>query len=502
MQSVQAQRSFLTSLGAEDRQCGLTQHGLTTTVAQRTRNYRSVLVSKFDPNGQCQRKTFGDEANSALLLANGAGRNQDRRDTDRPHQPGVLEFPLDLELTMNALQSSAWRSTSKRCSLLLCLLNHSPSSYLLRSIFVLPATTTTTSTSRSLHSQKKRPEEPLRVDRILSNAGLGSRTAVQSLIKAKRIKMQPPNSGSAPTVVLSSSAVVSLDCSFFLDGKKCLSRLPLLLAFHKPVGVLSAVGSDSLARRTLSEFLPASVQERPNTGTGEDTVFKIDSFHPVGRLDFDTSGLLLFSRCVVARRVGGQGCTTVVVLFDCLILFLSPTKQSLNDVLLSLLSCINTPTPPPFTHTHTHTHTHTSNGMLTKKLLHPTYNVEKVYVAEVEGTVDETSLRKKLSAGVSTAMGVHIGDLIASRSLAQHHEQGGSKVTSEVTVAVAEGKHRMVGIPTCKRARFILVSFCFVLLNHFKRSLPRSPPSPPGSKNAVQQRLPLREAQTHQVRQY
>ncbi len=115
---------------------------------------------------------------------------------------------------------------------------------------------------------------------------------MRALIMQKRVRIQSTPGGSTTTVV-SPSALESPNSTFFLDGKKVLSRLPLLLAFHKPVGVLSAVGSDSKARRTLSAFLPAQIREPT---TGEVTVFKIDSFHPVGRLDYDTSGLLLFSR--------------------------------------------------------------------------------------------------------------------------------------------------------------------------------------------------------------
>lgn len=55
--------------------------------------------------------------------------------------------------------------------------------------------------------------------------------------------------------------------------------LPLLLAYNKPVGVHSTMG-DPVGRMSLEDVIPARFASQ---------------FHPVGRLDADTSGLLLFS---------------------------------------------------------------------------------------------------------------------------------------------------------------------------------------------------------------
>ena len=72
--------------------------------------------------------------------------------------------------------------------------------------------------------------------------------------------------------------------------------------------------------------------------------------HPVGRLDADTTGLILFS----------------------------------------------------------------SDGTLTQRLLHPRHEISKEYVATVEGgdKLDQTELRNKLRSGVETTEGVHVAELI------------------------------------------------------------------------------------------
>jgi 16S rRNA U516 pseudouridylate synthase RsuA-like enzyme len=79
--------------------------------------------------------------------------------------------------------------------------------------------------------------------------------------------------------------------------------------------------------------------------------------HPVGRLDYDTSGLLLFS----------------------------------------------------------------SDGKLTQQLLHPNHEIEKEYVALVVGKVDlgdsTDTLKEQLAQGVTTSMGAFPADLLEAKSI-------------------------------------------------------------------------------------
>lgn len=71
-----------------------------------------------------------------------------------------------------------------------------------------------------------------------------------------------------------------------------------------------------------------------------------------------------------------------------------------------------------------------ADGALTQRLLHPRHRVPKVYVATVEGEPGP-ALVDRLAEGVQTSMGVHTAEV---------HALDGSTVT----LAVTEGKHRMV----------------------------------------------------------
>jgi 23S rRNA pseudouridine2605 synthase len=135
----------------------------------------------------------------------------------------------------------------------------------------------------------------------------------------------------------------------------------------------------------------------------------VPPLHPVGRLDYDTTGLLLFS----------------------------------------------------------------SSGPLTQSLLHPKHSIEKEYVAVVTGVVDEEKLREVLAAGVTTGEGVHTAQLVLAlpnmpppkdvpnilanikSELPKEYNTTDLKIRgyldifdatalSTVTLTVSEGKHRMV----------------------------------------------------------
>ena len=93
--------------------------------------------------------------------------------------------------------------------------------------------------------------------------------------------------------------------TIFVIDDTLIKPLPLLLAFHKPLNVHSTIG-DPMGRANLEDVLPPRYSKM---------------FHPVGRLDADTTGLLLFS----------------------------------------------------------------ADGQLTQRLLHPNSNVQREYVAKVEG---------------------------------------------------------------------------------------------------------------------
>jgi 23S rRNA pseudouridine2605 synthase len=108
------------------------------------------------------------------------------------------------------------------------------------------------------------------LDRVLSSFGLASRTAARQAIKAGRFKVngrvvRDPNYWVTPA-----RDVVQL------DGQRLKAARKLYRLFYKPKGVITSHG-DAAGRRTVYDYF------------GEESPW----LFPVGRLDKDTSGLLL-----------------------------------------------------------------------------------------------------------------------------------------------------------------------------------------------------------------
>jgi len=110
-----------------------------------------------------------------------------------------------------------------------------------------------------------------RLDRFVSERSPLSRSAARRAIQRGRVQVDGER-------VRSPAAHVTGHESVTLDGRALLPPLPFA-AFHKAAGVQSTVG-DPVGRPNLAE---AAVD------------LLIAGLHPVGRLDADTTGLLLFS---------------------------------------------------------------------------------------------------------------------------------------------------------------------------------------------------------------
>ena len=185
---------------------------------------------------------------------------------------------------------------------------------------------------------------------------------------------------------------IPMDASLWVDGKiEVPGPPPLLRVYHKPKWVLSVM-ADPHGRKNLESLSSLHLSGQ---------------LHPVGRLDYDTSGLLLFS----------------------------------------------------------------SEGSLTQALLHPNQEIEKEYVATVVGTVNEEGLSRRLQEGVTTSMGTFPATLVETQPIPRDDvadiinnilqnlppeydrtrlkEKGylffaDAKELSTVRIIVKEGKHRMV----------------------------------------------------------
>jgi len=116
----------------------------------------------------------------------------------------------------------------------------------------------------------KRPLKTL--ERVLSKAGAGSRSEARSWIHARRVSVNG-------RVVENPDAWVDLERDRVeLDGKPLQRSEPLYLLLHKPAGYITTY-RDPAGRPTIYELLP----DRDRY------------LFPVGRLDLDTSGLLILT---------------------------------------------------------------------------------------------------------------------------------------------------------------------------------------------------------------
>lgn len=192
------------------------------------------------------------------------------------------------------------------------------------------------------------PEE--RLQKILSQAGIASRRKAEELIQAGRVTVN----GAAITE-LGSKADLYRD-HIKVDGK--LVRAPrrhVYIAINKPKGCVTTV-SDPEGRPTVMHLLRGV----------KDRVF------PVGRLDYNSEGLLLL----------------------------------------------------------------TNDGEFAQRMAHPSYEVDKTYVAEVEGRVTRETLETLLA-------GVELDDGPVTVSAARLVGEG-ARDKSIVELVIHEGRNRIV----------------------------------------------------------
>jgi 23S rRNA pseudouridine2605 synthase len=147
---------------------------------------------------------------------------------------------------------------------------------------------------------------PMRVQRFLARAGVASRRGSEGLMSAGRVRVN------GEVVSELGSRVDPLVDTVEVDGRiVTLAAAPAYIVLNKPAGYVTTM-SDPQGRPTVAELVP-----RDPAG-----------LFPVGRLDRDTTGLLLF----------------------------------------------------------------TTDGELAHRLLHPRFHVEKVYLASVEGEPSRVAL--------------------------------------------------------------------------------------------------------------
>lgn len=112
-----------------------------------------------------------------------------------------------------------------------------------------------------------------RLQKILANAGVASRRKCEELIKAGKVQVNDE-----VVTTLGVKADPSVDV-ITVNGKAIsVASDKIVLAFHKPKGVITST-SDPEGRKTVMDFMK---------GVGA-------RVYPIGRLDYDTEGLLLLT---------------------------------------------------------------------------------------------------------------------------------------------------------------------------------------------------------------
>ena len=191
--------------------------------------------------------------------------------------------------------------------------------------------------------------EPIRLQKVLAQAGVASRRSAETLIEQRRVEVDGQ-------VVEEFGLRVDPEVSVIrVDGERIPPVSPhAYVVLNKPRGVVTTM-SDPQGRPTISDYL----KDR------EDRLFH------VGRLDTDTEGLLLL----------------------------------------------------------------TNHGEFAHRLAHPSYEVSKTYVAEVDGTLKPGELRRlldgvELDDGTARADTVKIVSKVPGRTL--------------VEMSLHEGRNRIV----------------------------------------------------------
>ena len=112
----------------------------------------------------------------------------------------------------------------------------------------------------------------MRLDRLLGSLGIASRSGARDIIRQGRVQVDG-------VIVRDNAANVEEGCDLIVDGVQVDTRLERHVMMNKPVGVLTAARDTRAA--TVLDLLPP--------------VYRACGCMPVGRLDKDTEGLLLFT---------------------------------------------------------------------------------------------------------------------------------------------------------------------------------------------------------------
>ena len=112
-----------------------------------------------------------------------------------------------------------------------------------------------------------------RLDRLLGELGVATRSELRQIIRSGRVRVD------GAVVTQPERKFDGERCDITLDGEKLASREKRCYMMDKPAGVLSV--TEDMRQKTVFDLLPPEMRRM--------------GLFPVGRLDKDTSGLLLLT---------------------------------------------------------------------------------------------------------------------------------------------------------------------------------------------------------------
>lgn len=112
-----------------------------------------------------------------------------------------------------------------------------------------------------------------RLQKVMASCGIASRRKCEEIIQAGRVTVNGK-------VVTELGTKVGVHDKIIVDGKELFKQQLVYYVLYKPTGYLTAV-SDNLGRRIVMDLID------PDT--------KKTRIFPIGRLDYDTSGVLLLT---------------------------------------------------------------------------------------------------------------------------------------------------------------------------------------------------------------
>ena len=207
-----------------------------------------------------------------------------------------------------------------------------------------------------------------RLQKIIAESGYCSRRKAEELISAGRVSVNG-------AIIDELGFKASFDDDIKIDGVSLSKEEKVVYLLNKPKNVISSA-SDDKGRTCVVDLI--------------DSEYRL---YPMGRLDYDTTGLILLS----------------------------------ND------------------------------GELMQKLIHPKFEVEKIYEVTIDGLIKENEIKKLEN-------GVHIDNYVTSKAKINLIRQNNNKYTSFLTITIHEGRNRQI------RKMFASVGYKVIKLHRIKEA--------------------------------